>query len=184
MLCAKLHIHQISDQLRSQNIAEENIDLEREWRRKLNEIVREPTDSLIAAEKMWSAYKLLSEEDTKTMNWPEGRMNHMVSQLLSPWWRYSISLDVIPLYMDLECPALLLFGEKDVQCVASDNMPLIEEAVNANNKTNINIQLIEGVNHLFQTAGTGSEYEYVQIEETFSPEVLKLISEWILNDIH
>jgi hypothetical protein len=154
-----------------------------EWRRKLNEIVREPTDSVIAAEKMWNAYKLLPEEEIKSMNWPEGRMNHMVSQLLSPWWRYSISLDVISLYMDIDCPALLLFGSKDVQLDASTNMPLIEEAVDANNKANINIQLINGVNHLFQTAGTGSEYEYIQIEETFSPEVLQLLSEWILNNI-
>ena len=176
-----IHIHQISDRLRSQNIEEENIEMEMKWRRKLNEIVREPTDSVVAAEKMWIAYKALSEEDITTMNWPEGRMNHMVSQLLSPWWRYSISLDIVSLYMDLDCPALLLFGEKDVQATAKDNMPLIEEAVSANEKTNITIQLISGVNHLYQTAETGSEYEYVQIEETFSPEVLHLMSDWISN---
>jgi pimeloyl-ACP methyl ester carboxylesterase len=178
-----IHIRQISDRLKSQNIPEENIELEANWRRKLNEIVREPTDSAVAAKKMWNAYNLLPEEDIETMNWPEGRMNHMVSQLLSPWWRYSISLDVISLYMDLDRPALLLFGGKDIQLNASTNMPLIEEAVNANKKTNIEIQLIDGVNHLFQTAETGSEYEYIQIEETFSPDVLKLLSEWILNDI-
>jgi pimeloyl-ACP methyl ester carboxylesterase len=179
-----IHIRQISDRLKSQNIPEAYIELELNWRRKLNEIVRQSADSAIAAEKMWDAYNVLPEEDIKTMNWPEGRMNHMVSQLLSPWWRYSISLDVISLYMDLDRPALLLFGEKDVQLNASTNMPLIEQAVNANNKTNIEIQLIDGVNHLFQTADTGSEYEYIQIEETISPEVLKLLSEWILNDIN
>ncbi|MCK5703642.1 MAG: alpha/beta hydrolase [Cyclobacteriaceae bacterium] len=175
-----IHIHQITDRLRSQNIPEENIKLETEWRRKLNEIVREPTDSVIAAEKMWAAYNALTEEDIKAMNWPEGRMNHMVSQLLSPWWRYSISLDIISLYMGLDCPALLLFGEKDVQATAKDNMPLIEAAVEANEKTNISIRLIDGVNHLYQTAETGSEYEYIQIEETISPTVLELISDWIL----
>lgn len=179
-----LHIKQISDRLRSQNIPEENIELEAEWRNKLNEIAREPTDSATAAEKMWNAYKLLSEEDIKTMNWPEGRMNNMVSQLLGPWWRYSLSLDVISLYMNIDCRALLLFGGKDVQVNAGINMPLIEEAVNVNKKPNIDIRLIDGVNHLFQTAGTGSEYEYVQIEETFSPDVLQLISEWIMNTIN
>jgi alpha/beta superfamily hydrolase len=178
-----IHIKQISDQLRSQNIPEENIKLEADWRRKLNEIVREPTDSAIAAEKMWNAYYSLPEEDIKTMNWPEGRMDHTVSRLLGPWWRYSISLDVISLYMDLDCLALLLFGSKDVQLNANTNMPLIEEAIDSNKKTNINIQLIDGVNHLFQTAGTGSEYEYIQIEETFSPDVLILLGEWILNAI-
>jgi len=76
----------------------------------------------------------------------------------------------------------LLFGEKDVQAKASDNMPLIEEAVKNANKTNISIQLTKDANHLFQTADTGSEYEYVQIEETVSPAVLKILSDWILSD--
>ncbi|WP_242095126.1 alpha/beta fold hydrolase [Aestuariivivens sediminicola] len=175
-------ISQLTDRLESQNVPNEIIELEMEWRRKLYSIVKESTDSILASEKMWKAYRELSEEDIKRMNWPEGRMNHIVSQLLSPWWRYSISLDVLDLYMEIDCPALLLFGEKDVQVSAIDNMPLIEEAVKFNNKNNIEIQLIEGVNHLYQTADTGSEYEYVQIEETISPNVLNLISNWILKD--
>ena len=173
-------ITQLTDRLKSQNVPEANITLEMNWRRKLYEIVREPTDSATAANKMWMAYRELSEEDIKTMKWPEGRMNHMISQLLGPWWRYSISLDVVALYMDLDRPALLLFGEKDMQVTAVDNMAMIEDAVKYHNKTNITIQYIKGVNHLYQTAGTGSEYEYVQIEETISPEVLNLISDWIL----
>ena len=35
------------------------------------------------------------------------------------------------------------------------------------------------MNHLFQTAGTGSPVEYAQIEETMAPEVLDLIGSWI-----
>jgi pimeloyl-ACP methyl ester carboxylesterase len=173
-------IKQLTDQLRSQNIPEANIALEMEWRRSLYEIAREPTDSAQAAQKMWSAYRELSEEDIKSMNWSEGRMSHMVSQLLGPWWRYYISLDVLALYMKMDRPALLLFGEKDMQVNATDNMALIEDAVKSNHLSNITIQLIKGVNHLFQTAGTGSEYEYVQIEETISPLVLNLMSDWIL----
>ena len=176
-----IHIQQIADRLASQNVPAENIELEKQWRKKLNEIVREPTDSLVAAEKMWNAYNELSEEDIKTMNWPKGRMTHMVTQLLSPWWRYSISLNVLALYENLDCPALLLFGEKDVQVTARDNMPLIEEVVKNSKKTNITVQLIKDANHLYQKADTGSEYEYVQIEETISPEVLKILSEWILS---
>jgi pimeloyl-ACP methyl ester carboxylesterase len=118
----------------------------------------------------------------KKMNWPEGRMNHMVSQLLSPWWRYAISLDVKSQYIGLNCPALLLFGEKDKQIDAGANMSVITDAVKTNHKANINIRLIEGVNHMYQTADTGSEYEYVQIEETISPIVLNLLSEWIMNN--
>ena len=41
--------------------------------------------------------------------------------------------------------------------------------------------ILPGLNHLFQTAKTGSEYEYIRIEETISPQALKTISDWILN---
>ena len=177
-----IHIQQVTDQLRMQKVPEENIQLEKIWREKLNRIVREPIDSTEAAQKMWSAYKLLLPKEIKAMNWPEGRMNFMVGQLLSPWWRYSISLDVLSMYKNLNCPALLLFGEKDTQVYAADNMPAVQQVADENHRTNINIQLIDGVNHLFQTAETGSEYEYVQIEETISPEVLQIITSWILDN--
>jgi hypothetical protein len=38
---------------------------------------------------------------------------------------------------------------------------------------------LPGLNHLFQTAGTGSPQEYGRIEETFSPAALEIISDWI-----
>ena len=37
-----------------------------------------------------------------------------------------------------------------------------------------------GLNHLFQTAKTGTLNEYSQIEETLSPRALEQISSWIL----
>ncbi|MCX6261381.1 MAG: hypothetical protein NTY95_11220 [Bacteroidia bacterium] len=42
------------------------------------------------------------------------------------------------------------------------------------------VKELPGLNHLFQTAETGSEYEYIRIEETFSPQALQLITDWIL----
>ena len=42
---------------------------------------------------------------------------------------------------------------------------------------------LAGLNHLFQTAKTGSEYEYIRIEETISPQALRIISDWILNQV-
>jgi len=36
----------------------------------------------------------------------------------------------------------------------------------------------EGLNHLFQHCKTGQLTEYGEIEETISPEVLKIIIEW------
>ena len=39
---------------------------------------------------------------------------------------------------------------------------------------------LEGLNHLFQTAETGAPSEYATIEETFSPNALAVIGNWIL----
>jgi hypothetical protein len=39
---------------------------------------------------------------------------------------------------------------------------------------------IPNLNHLLQTAETGSISEYGKIEETFAPQGLQLIADWIL----
>ena len=39
---------------------------------------------------------------------------------------------------------------------------------------------LPGLNHLLQTAETGAVSEYGHIEETISPEALKTIGDWIL----
>ena len=38
---------------------------------------------------------------------------------------------------------------------------------------------VEGVNHLFQHCPTGNPSEYKDIEESFAPEALTLIIEWL-----
>jgi hypothetical protein len=43
---------------------------------------------------------------------------------------------------------------------------------------------LPGLNHLFQTASTGSPAEYGTIEETFAPAALQLITDWIAQHTH
>jgi hypothetical protein len=43
----------------------------------------------------------------------------------------------------------------------------------------VKIVEIDGLNHFFQTAITGSSMEVGQIEETFSPLALDLIVSWV-----
>jgi hypothetical protein len=38
---------------------------------------------------------------------------------------------------------------------------------------------LDNLNHLFQPCETGAISEYGQIEETISPEVLEIMTEWI-----
>lgn len=61
-----------------------------------------------------------------------------------------------------------------------ENLSAIEEALIAGGNKNFTVKEFPGLNHLFQTAQTGVPSEYAKIEETISPEVLKIISDWIL----
>ena len=39
---------------------------------------------------------------------------------------------------------------------------------------------IDGLNHLFQKCETGAMSEYISIQETFNPEALSKIGDWIV----
>ncbi|MCK4537785.1 MAG: hypothetical protein KAV42_03200 [Candidatus Krumholzibacteria bacterium] len=41
------------------------------------------------------------------------------------------------------------------------------------------VLVLDGLNHFFQTADTGSPVEYGTIEETIAPKVLDILSDWI-----
>jgi tetrahydromethanopterin S-methyltransferase subunit E len=56
----------------------------------------------------------------------------------------------------------------------------IERAGVEGKNPDVKVQLMPGLNHLFQTAVTGSPMEYATIEETMSPSALRLMTEWII----
>jgi len=43
----------------------------------------------------------------------------------------------------------------------------------------VTVREMPGLNHLFQTAKTGSSTEYGEIDETMAPAMLTLVSDWI-----
>ena len=75
---------------------------------------------------------------------------------------------------------LALFGEKDLQVPPSQSQPELERALRAAHNPDVQIRVLPGLNHLFQTAKTGAPSEYAQSEETMSPVALEAISTWIL----
>jgi fermentation-respiration switch protein FrsA (DUF1100 family) len=79
----------------------------------------------------------------------------------------------------VKCPVLALNGEKDLQVAADINLPAIEKAVKSGGNQSVKTISFPGLNHLFQHCKTGLPSEYGEIEETFSPEVLKIIADWI-----
>ena len=98
-----------------------------------------------------------------------------VEQMASPWMYYFLRYDPTEAIVKTNCPALLLNGSKDLQVIASQNLPGYEKIIADYGKTNLTLRELPDLNHLFQNCETGSPNEYFEIEETISPEVLELI---------
>src|SRR5258708_2301744 len=110
---------------------------------------------------------------------PEEQMGTAVKQMTSPWMRYFIEYDPAIALRKVKCPVLALNGSKDLQVPPKQNLPAIRKALEAGGNTHFEVVEMPGLNHLFQTAKTGSPSEYFQIEETIAPAVLEKIAGWI-----
>ena len=110
----------------------------------------------------------------------ESTVTAAVESNLTPWFRFFIRYDPRPALGGLAVPTLALFGGKDTQVDADQNQSAMEAAFAGSSNTDITVRRFPQMNHLFQTAGTGSPAEYARIEETMAPEVLDTISGWIL----
>lgn len=100
-----------------------------------------------------------------------------MKRVTSPWFRYLLAFDPVPLLRKVKVPVLALNGSKDVQVPPKENLGAIKTALSANKRATT--MELEGLNHLFQTAPTGAMAEYANIEETFSPKAMDVIAEWI-----
>ena len=98
----------------------------------------------------------------------------------SPWFRYFLTYDPGPALRKLPCPVLAMNGELDVQVSARQNLPVIAKALEEAGNRDYEIVKLPKLNHLFQTATTGSPSEYAAISETFSPLALDILAQWIL----
>lgn len=96
-----------------------------------------------------------------------------------PWMRYYLALDPVTVMEHVRCPVLALSGEKDMQMQAQDNLGPIERAFERSANKDATVRILPGLNHLFQTAGSGAINEYEKIEESFSPLALKTVADWI-----
>jgi pimeloyl-ACP methyl ester carboxylesterase len=96
------------------------------------------------------------------------------------WMRYFVMFDPAPLFKTIQCPVLALNGAKDSQVLAEQNINAIKEGFKSSGNSELTAIILPGLNHLFQSCETGLPMEYNQIEETFNPDALKLISGWIL----
>lgn len=133
-------------------------------------LVKDETDSAVLEKKL---------REQLTGQVPEAQIGAAIKSTSSPWFRYFISYDPAATLRKVKCPVLAVIGSKDLQVPPEQNIPAIRKALGDAGNQKFEIDELPGLNHLFQTAKTGSPAEYAQIEETISPIALEKIAVWV-----
>jgi pimeloyl-ACP methyl ester carboxylesterase len=120
----------------------------------------------------------LTDEEKEAMG-VAGSVEAAANMLASPWFRYFLTYDPRPTLTKVRCPVLAIDGELDLQVPPDENLAGIAKALEQGGNKQVTIAKRPGLNHLFQHAKTGSPSEYATIEETFDPETLAMIADWI-----
>jgi len=100
--------------------------------------------------------------------------------MTSPGFYDFLMVEPDAILRQVKCPVLALNGEKNLQVPAKEHLNAIATALKAGGNKDYTIKALPGLNHLFQSAGTGSPAEYEQIQETISPAALEIIKGWIV----
>lgn len=179
----ELLVRQGSDVARSMGMNEDVIARSAESQRKLFQRLKLATDGA-AAEKLVreTAIAELTEytpEQQKALGMSQAMIDSQSKMASSPWFRHLLTYDPRPILRQVKCPVLALNGSKDIQVSAKENINGISSALAEGGNKNVKSAILPDLNHLFQTCRTGAVSEYGEIEETMSPTMLSIVSDWI-----
>ncbi|TQV74503.1 alpha/beta hydrolase [Exilibacterium tricleocarpae] len=94
----------------------------------------------------------------------------------SDWARYYANYNPLPALRQFKKPVLALFGDRDLQVSAVENAPVVESALS---NPESEVIVFQNLNHLFQPSESGKVEEYVWINTTIDPIVLRKITDWL-----
>jgi fermentation-respiration switch protein FrsA (DUF1100 family) len=170
--------------LKAEGVSDDLIALDRKIKEQMFAEVEQEKDSAAADKKLHQiatdALSKMNEKDKQTLGYTTEMVDMSIKELLSPWFCFFLTYDPAPTLMKVKCPVLAINGEKDMQVPANENLSAIEDALKAGGNPDVTVKELPGLNHLFQTAETGSPMEYSKIEETISPDALSTIGNWII----
>lgn len=106
-------------------------------------------------------------------------LNAITPGLSNAWYKYFLNYDPAPFLQKISSNVLALNGEKDIQVLPSSNTAGIKAALQKSKSKSFDIKVLPGLNHLFQQCNACTVTEYGQLEQTISPDVLKIIVEWL-----
>jgi dienelactone hydrolase len=111
-----------------------------------------------------------------------------IEMSISEWNRFFIKYNPSVAWKKVLCPVLAINGEYDIQVIPDENLNAIDKALKFAGNKDYSIVTIPKANHLFQIVESGGQKgyssliaEYQKTEQTFSPDVLKIIGDWMLS---
>ncbi len=151
--------------------------------KKIYSVLRNNTDNVLAQQRIKEITtdfsNTLSSEERKELGISPAQNDALIQSVITPWFRSFISLEPSLYLKKVKQPVLAINGSLDLQVPADENLKAIKKALKKARNKNFEIKKLIGLNHLFQHAKSGSPDEYSDIEETISPEVLQIISDWL-----
>lgn len=174
-----ISLMQIEDIFRQKGLSEEVIRLQLASQRKALELILGNTPEYVEAHideiavQINPGYIILDEKAKEAMRMQLRNSN-------TPWGRFYMTHDTPEDIRAVRCPVLAVNGGKDLQVRSSAHLSAIAAALEEGGNSRFETREYPGLNHLFQHTATGAMEEYGDIEETWSPEVLEDIAEWIV----
>jgi len=172
-----LMVEQLALSARAQGMPDEMLARERTLNRALLAALASEPRLEAATDKARQAM----EEAERNGTLPAGTGMRRVQTFSTPWFHPFLRHEPGPVLQTVRQPVLALNGERDFQVPAAMNLGAIRTALKDNPRATV--KELPGLNHLFQTAPTGASSEYFDIEESFAPAALALVSDWILETV-
>lgn len=131
-------------------------------------ILRAAPDAATAEQRM-KAY-------LKSEGYNRGEINASLGLWARPWGLWYAHHDPAPAFRAFEGPVLALFGGSDLQVSAAANAPVMEELLRHPRSS---VQVLPGLNHLFQPSESGRIQEYKTIDVTIDEAALRALVTWL-----
>lgn len=108
-------------------------------------------------------------------------LEQTMSIYMTPYWATGVTFNPSDYWAELDIPALMVYGGKDLQVPAEQSAPVMETLLA--DRDDSEVVVIDDANHIFQAADTGLIGEYATLEQMLMPEFLETISDWLTNTI-
>ena len=119
------------------------------------------------------------EQDLLSKGYDKATAQQYLKVVANEWGRSFLTYQPEEVLPKLTMPVLALNGEKDLQVAAATNIGGMEVIFASSENEDVTLKILPGLNHLFQQSESGLPDEYGRINQTFAPQALLIISDWI-----